>query len=296
LKEGFHLAMAPAFFGFYGYFGVLAAWQEEEEEEEEEAGLVDDTGRRRRRIQSVAGASAGAMAAVLIAAGVEPRDAAEFCSTITVDNFADLPAWGALFRGNKFERIMDDFLRNMTKDGASLRLEGSLVPVAVSAFDIQTMSGCVLRTGSMARAARASATFPGLFQPVSWFDSSSGQDYLFIDGGLADPAGMLGLTATMNATSTSQSLQRVVNLSVGDFLGAPPGPDTFAASATTEVISVSIQNLPQPGPWAMSNGPKAFEAAVQAMRASLDVPLNSRSTNHYELHIDASSFWSQSRR
>jgi predicted acylesterase/phospholipase RssA len=45
-------------------------------------------------------------------------------------------------------------------------LEDNPIPVAVSAFDLQTMSTPILTSGSMARSARASATFPGLFQPV----------------------------------------------------------------------------------------------------------------------------------
>ena len=39
------------------------------------------------------------------------------------------------------------------------------------------------------------------------------------------------------------------------------------------MISVSVLGLPQPGPWAMQNGPLAFAAARKAMTAVLDRPL-----------------------
>jgi Patatin-like phospholipase len=148
--------------------------------------------------------------------------------------------------------------------------------VAVTAFDLQTFQGKVLTTGSMARAARASATFPLLFQPVGWLDSDSSisssstniddqNDYIFIDGGIADPNGLVGLTKTL----PSSSCRRVVNLSIGPFVPVRPPFDT----ATTELISISIEGLPQPGPLAMDKGPKSFAAAREAMRKALDTTL-----------------------
>ena len=299
----YSLAMAPAFFGFYGYFGALAAWED----------ALGDTVLTRPRLQAVAGASAGAMAAILLAASIPPRTAADYVTKLTVGRFADFPGLLALFRGNKFEQIMQEFLSeqqqqrqmNNQTDGTMITtasapiplLENAMLPVAVSAFDIQTMSAHVLTRGSMARAARASATFPGLFQPVPWIDSMENmaikKDYLFIDGGIADPAGMLGLNE-LTGNSFAGQPPVVVNLCVGDFLfGTPPGPSTLAtAELKPIVVSVSLRNLPQCGPWAMSNGPKAVDAAHQAMMASLDAPLyHGVELNHYELHIDTLSFW-----
>jgi Patatin-like phospholipase len=312
--EGYHLALAPAFFGFYGYFGALAAWEEE-------------LGRpvlEPHRLLSVAGASAGAMAAVLLASQIPPRTAAAFVSDMTLDKFADFPGILAAFRGNKFEAIMEDFLRqhaavvNNNTASAPLRLspssssvwtspqmQHSSIPVAVSAFDIQTFSGRILRTGSMARAARASATFPFLFQPVGYRDHdghssgdatrSGGRDYLLIDGGLTDFAGLQGTRDVLQRLpSNSQPTHHtVINLSVGDYVGSPPGPSYFeGVDGTTRVVSISLQRLPPCGPWAMSNGPTAVDAALKAMRASLDVPMFlGRDPDHYELHIDARGFW-----
>jgi predicted acylesterase/phospholipase RssA len=99
-----------------------------------------------------------------------------------LDQYSDFPGWGALFRGDLFEALMYQFLmvqqqhqspsRGGTEYDSSSRtvvvqnLEDNPIPVAVSAFDLQTMSTPILTSGSMARSARASATFPGLFQPV----------------------------------------------------------------------------------------------------------------------------------
>jgi hypothetical protein len=77
--DGFSMAFAPAFFGFFAYFGALTAL------EEETNGLIvpsvaDDKGADLPAVtcglKSVSGASAGAMAAVMLAAGIQPRKAA----------------------------------------------------------------------------------------------------------------------------------------------------------------------------------------------------------------------------
>jgi predicted acylesterase/phospholipase RssA len=278
-SAGFHLAMAPSFFGFYGYFGALAAW----EEGIDASILSPGVG----KIHSVAGASAGAMAAILIAAGIKPRRAADFVAGMTLDKFADYPAVGAFLRGNKFEQIMFDFMRS-EQPNMSLLLQDSILPVAVTAFDLQTMQGQILSRGSMARAARASATFPVLFQPVAWKGNvTNGEDYILIDGGVTDWAGVDGLKVLF-----PDQPKRVVNLVVGDFTGSdgPPGPS--AVPGSTEVLSITMQNLPLCSPFHMTNGPITVDAAHRAMMATLDLPLyKGREANHFELHIDTDSFW-----
>lgn len=294
-SSGYYLGMAPAFFGFYGYFGALAAW--EDELSNSTFDVLQDN------INGVAGASAGAMAAILLAAGIPPRRAAEFCTTIDLPDFADFPGLLTVFRGNKFEKIMHDFMKSERPD-SSLDLMDAQIPVAVSGFDIQRMEGRLLRRGSMARAARASACFPFLFQPVGWVDGE--ENYLFVDGGIADMSGVAGLAALHgpprnrrrqpeqhDQDGTKMPPRRVINMVVGDFLGAgAPGPSQLPKGVNaTELLSITIQNLPTCGPLHMSNGPLAVEAARQAMRASLDFPLFlGKEDGHYELHIDASHF------
>jgi hypothetical protein len=243
------------------------------------------------------------MAAILIAAGIAPQEAMNFCSNVTVDQYADFPGVLSLFRGNRFEELLQNFLisapqsnyHNMTSP--ILFMEDALIPVAVTAFDIQTMTTQILTNGPMARAARASATFPGLFQPVGWTNRDNemeraktnktqrvlqdndlkNKDYLFIDGGIFDGAGTMGLSKTMLLSrSTSHQQQqhhhRVIHLSVGSF---PTLPNPNDLPYDPEVISISLIGLPQPGPWAMSNGPIAYEIARNAMIKALDLPLSS---------------------
>lgn len=278
--EGFHLGMAPAFFGYYGYFGALAAWDDE---------LSNSSfPMLKQNIKSVAGASAGAMAAVLIASGIPPKIAAEFCSTITLGDFADPPGLLTVFRGDKFEEIMQSFMASQNP-GSSLLLEDSIIPVAVSGYDLLTMEGKLLTRGSMARAARASACFPVLFQPVGWVNKN--ETFLLIDGGLADYAGLNGLGAF--GADTNGKKKRVVNIVVGEFqFGNVLGPSSMPEGVeASEVVSISIQGLPQCGPWAMESGPRAVTAARLAMVDALDLPMfHGKEEGHYELHIDASSY------
>jgi hypothetical protein len=140
--DGYSLGMAPAFFGFYGYFGGLIAL--------EEAGLLHT------HIRGVAGASAGAMAAVLLAAGLSPQQGADFCTKLKLRDFADPPAVLAAFRGDRFEALMEELLASHSRremDGllnnkATLLLQDAQIPVAVSAFDLQTLQGQILTMGS----------------------------------------------------------------------------------------------------------------------------------------------------
>jgi hypothetical protein len=292
-SSGYYLGMAPSFFGFYGYFGALAAW--EDELSNSTFDVLQDN------INGVAGASSGAMAAILLAAGIRPRRAAEFCTTIDLPDFADFPGLLTIFRGNRFEKIMHDFMKSELPD-SSLDLVDAQIPVAVSGFDLQRMEGRLLSRGNMARAARASACFPFLFQPVGWIDGD--ENFLFVDGGITDQFGLAGLAALHGPPrhrrahyQDDTSLQRrVINMFVGDFWGASsPGPSQLPEGVNaTELLTITIQNLPPCGPHKMPNGPKAVETARQAMRASLDFPLFlGEESGHYELHIDASHFISQ---
>ncbi|CAB9514466.1 K07001 NTE family protein [Seminavis robusta] len=287
--SGFHLGMAPSFFGFYGYFGSLAAWDEGLVTANQTSFLDTD------KILSVAGASAGAMAAMLLAVGIPPRKAADFVGTIDLTTFADPPGVLSAFKGDKFEQLMFEFIQSQVPADHSMQMQDSKIPVAVTGFDLQTLSTLVMTEGCVARSARASATFPFLFQPVHWLggsdSESDSQDYVLIDGGVEDNCGLEGLS-----TMEPGLQKRVVNMVVGNFggvgTGVPPGPSEMPSGlSTSELLSISIRNLPQCGPWAMENGPIAVEGARRAMLASLDLPLyRGKEDGHYELHIDASSF------
>lgn len=387
--DGFHLGLAPAFFGFYVYFGALTAFHEhvltEEQRQEGKVLLpvdmdmdINRNGYKKRAVvdqenddnsgiyhesdednayedhdddsylndhdeeqlsntgilvgdenatiapssaainqpikeiqkpllKSVAGASAGAMAAVLIAAGLNPRESANFASTMTVDKFWDFPGLGGLIKGDLFEDIM---VRRVKRSGLSappgaildevdhesldnVRLEDGLIPVAVSGFDIFNLQGKIITKGCMGKAARASATFPGLFQPCKWNNNDSGNasdnfQYL-VDGGLSDVLGLNGL----GHLRQDERNKRVVNLVAGAFGATGPlGPSNLPEGIhAKEVVSISIENAPQCGPWAMQNGPIALQAAMDAIKDVLDVPMyHGDEEGHYVLHVDVAAF------
>lgn len=301
--DGFHMGFAPAFFGFFAYFGALAAL------EEGTGGLIVPPIAEKRKdfggdstsigLRSVAGASAGAMAATLLACGIDPTAAAEFTSKFTWNMVADPFGIGGYIKGNKFEKAMVDFLlkeasksnRLDKKSDGPIQFEEALIPCAVTVFDLFRMKGKILSSGSMAKAARASAGFPGLFQPVAWSENSDENkwlpDSLLIDGGIRDGLGLVGL-----GTFSSEK-KRVVNLVVGDFGFQGPGgihslPKGVNASS---LVSIAIIGTPMCGPWAMENGKRAVESARKAMLMALDVPMEKGAdANHYVLRVDASNY------
>jgi len=313
-QQGFHLALGPAFFGYFAYFGVLSAFQEKVllPQEREEGNTVlpvltlTADGKEESReplLKSVSGASAGAMAAVLIASGLNPRESAEFASSITLGKFADPIGLGGILKGELFQEIMVNRLKSSTAS----TLQNGIVPVAVTGYDILSMETKILTEGCMGRAARASATFPGLFQPVVWVDTKdkySEKNYgnyftrlkqkympyfLLIDGGVTDHLGLLGLSALL----PNVEKKRVVSITINGFgIQGPLGPSKMPEGLhASEVVSISIENSPACGPWAMENGSRAVQAARESIYAVLDLPMyKGREDNHYILHVDAEAF------
>jgi len=301
--EGFHMAFAPAFFGFFAYFGCLSAL------EEGTGGLIVPPIADKRKdngdeitslgLRSVSGASAGAMAATLLASGIDPSVAAEFTSKFTWGMVSDPPGIGGYVKGNRFEEAMVDFLlkeaSKVNRAGRSndtpIQFDEALIPCAVSGFDLLRMKGVILSNGCMAKAARASAGFPGLFQPVAWRENTDEEkwlpDSLLIDGGIRDGLGLAGLGAFAGEK------KRVVNVVVGDFgFSGPSGihslPEGVNASS---LVSIAITGTPMCGPWAMENGKRAADSARKAMLMALDTPMEKGDgENHYVLRLDAAKF------
>lgn len=295
--DGFHLGLAPAFFGFYNYFGALAAFHDNvlSKEEKEKGRMLLPIGLKKREnwrrhryrhgepqilLKSVAGASAGAMAAVLLASGSDPRESAEFASSITLENFNDFPGIGGILKGDLFEAIMVNKLKES-------KLEEALIPVAVTAYDLREGKGKILKRGCMGKATRASAAFPGLFQPCKWQDNIDSR-YDLIDGGLKDPHGLVGL----KDLGRQGEKKRIVNLCARSYSSSPIGPSQLPTGLNAaEMVSISIENSPQCGPWSMENGPRAVEASMQAMNEVLDVPMyKGAEDKHFILRVDAKAF------
>lgn len=197
--DGFHLGMAPAFFGFYAYFGALMTL--------DELRLLPSSVQRLNHLKSVhlksvSGSSAGAMvsvhlhfpfhslkvtkrsnisyfynhcknyvidekkAASLVSIGLPPRDAAKYVSSLDFKSFADFPGFGGFLKGAKFEQMLRDYIASShqipsQKGVESINIENSLIPLAIPVFDVSSMKEVILTEGDMAKATRSSATFPG---------------------------------------------------------------------------------------------------------------------------------------
>lgn len=276
LEEEHHMAWAPSFFGFYSYFGVLSALPSN------------------NNTVSVSGASAGAMLALWQSTGAPADRAADFCTNkITLSKFADFPGLLAWFRGNLFEKTMDEFLATATD--RPRMMETTPIRVAVTGFDLERFKTIVMTKGPMARAARASATFPTLFQPVGW--SQDQQRYTLVDGGIEDPHGWVGTTHMLDSSSDRETIVTFRNGGI-----SAPGPQGFVKTFRSffprrdipkvRVISVIVQNLPMVSPLALEKGPIAVNAARQAITNALDVPLqrNLRDQDHYVLFADTKPY------
>jgi predicted acylesterase/phospholipase RssA len=195
---------------------------------------------------------------------------------------------------------MKEFMKNHTSRDLLL-LERAILPVAVTTFDLVTWRERIFTHGCMAQAARASATFPGLFQPVV-NDKS-----ILIDGGLTDWLGLNGLryTASIRAENANHH-RRIVNIQLGtrsngsllDWL-LQTHIHQFLRHYQPQSVSfltIIITNCPPCGPWAMSNGILAVEATRQAFAAAWDHPLiptateryNGKHQHYYKIYVDAS--------
>ena len=291
-ENGIHVGLAPAFFGYNVYFGVLTSLLENLNHNVNDADtFYNDTSTTVRvrvvetpkmKIKSVAGASAGAMAAVMLSMGLNPRDSADFASTMTLSKFWDPPGIGGFLKGDLFQSIMVERLDGM-------RLEEGEIPVAVTTFDVKSLQGKILTRGCMGKAARSSACFPLLFQPVQWKEEDENETFILIDGGVMDPHGVLGLSKLL----PEETNKRIVNIVAGGFPQSKPlGPSEMPQGMHVgEVLSLSIQNMPKCAPWAMENCPRAATAAMEAITAVLDTPMyQGKEAGHYVLSVDATMF------
>jgi NTE family protein len=130
-------------------------------------------------VKAIAGTSVGALIGGLYAAGV---------TTSQMEQMSQEIGWSSLTNYSRFRlfrlvwteqqlstKNMELYLRQHIGD---TRFDQLKIPFACVATDIQTGERVVFREGSVALAARASATIPGLFEPVVF------RHRYLVDGGL----------------------------------------------------------------------------------------------------------------
>ena len=182
--EDYALALTPGFFRFYAHIGVLKAL--------EECQCLQPS--------AIAGSSAGALVGTFLAAGMSPHEMAEAVFAVQRPDIWDIGGIGGLLKGELFEEILSRHLPVNT-------LSETKIPLCVTAFDMlrlrttfmrstliglegeeaTALTGLVTDQVKLSTAARASCTFPGLFQPVT----INGTPH--IDGGVWDHVGLMGL-------------------------------------------------------------------------------------------------------
>ncbi len=226
----FSLAMSAGYFGFFAHAGMLQAL--------EERGLTP---------AHVMGASAGALAGGLWAAGLASVELVEVLGELRREDFWD-PAPGAgLLRG----RLFDARLRELLPVS---RVEDTPHRVSLLAWDILRRRTDILTEGDLATAIRASCALPGLFHPVH-----AGGLRWWLDGGIehrdALYAAAPGERVLYHHLDTSSPWRKKKTTNQW-----PTRPNTWC---------LSLGPLPRLGPGQLELGPMVAQIALERTRAAL---------------------------
>lgn len=223
----FTLTLSSGFFGFYAHAGFVAA--------------LDEVGLAPAR---VTGSSAGALIGACHATGLGTEATLAMLRSLRREDFWDPRPGRGLLRGERLHRFLEDRLPVTTFDATR-------VPIAVSAWNTRTRSTDVLDAGDLLAAARASAAFPLLFQPVAVGDAN------YLDGGIADRPGLAPVAPgerTLYHHLRSESPWR------------RRGSASTRVGAREGVLQVCIGGLPRLGPFRMEEGPRTAELARERTR------------------------------
>jgi NTE family protein len=126
-------------------------------------------------ISFVAGSSVGALIGAIYCSGMPAGEMEELALCVRRRSFVQL----AISRyGFLSSRRMTTFLNRILK---ARTFEELPLPLAVTATEITTGDGVVIRSGPLAEAVRASCAYPGIFPPVETAGSC------LLDGGLTHP-------------------------------------------------------------------------------------------------------------
>lgn len=130
-------------------------------------------------IDMIAGTSVGALIGALYAAGVSTSEMEEMSAEIgwsSLTNYSRLSLFRLVLTEQQLSTSnMEKYLRKHIDD---VRFDQLKIPFTCAATDLQTGERVVFREGNVAQAARASATIPGLFEPVVF------RHRYLVDGGL----------------------------------------------------------------------------------------------------------------
>lgn len=230
----FTLAMSSGFFGFFAHCGALTVL--------EERGLVP---------VSLAGSSAGALVTGLWAAGLDATAQRDELLRLRREDFWDPAPGFGLLRGQLFRDKLESLLpaRTFAECRATL---------ALSVFNVRTRRTEVVREGAVAPAIHASCALPVLFQPVRH------EGRVLLDGGVLDRPGLEGVpsgTRVLHHHLSSRSPWR----NAEDPALVPPRREGL--------VALVLDDVPRTGPFRLSEGRRAFEAARRGAERALREPV-----------------------
>ncbi len=146
--------------------------------------------RRNLPVQVWAGTSIGAIIGALCAAGYRAGDVLELARSISWRDVFDLSLRAGMIKGEKLHALLAQHLPE--------RFEDLGQRLAVTCTDIESGEEVVLVSGDLITAVRASACFPGAFEPVTHLGRT------LADGGICNNLPVDAL-ATLNADVTLAS-------------------------------------------------------------------------------------------
>lgn len=229
----FSLALSSGFFGFYAHCGFVKALYEAE-----------------CYPQEVAGSSAGAIIAGALASGLAPEKIEEIILKLAKKDFWDPAPGFGLVRGELFENVLRS---HFIEDFSEAKL-----PLHVSIFDIFRMRTMVARSGSAAKAIRASCAVPLMFHPTMIGKRP------YWDGGIFDKAGILGLNP--DAPVICHYLKSPGFLSDLEH-------KSVVKKASPNLKLILLDGLPSSGPNHMHLGKSIIDIAYEKTKAQLQQPV-----------------------
>ncbi|TVR91851.1 MAG: patatin-like phospholipase family protein [Trueperaceae bacterium] len=141
-------------------------------------------------VQVWAGTSIGAVIGALAAAGYRADDLLALARSVSWRDVFDLSLRAGMIKGDKLHALLAEHLPTRFED-----LDARL---AVTCTDIESGEEIVLTSGDLIKAVRASACFPGAFEPVQYLGRT------LADGGICNNLPVDAL-ATLNADVTIAS-------------------------------------------------------------------------------------------
>jgi NTE family protein len=144
-------------------------------------GVLRAISKERIPVDLVVGTSVGSIIGAFYCAQVPIKEMCDLVDQFNIGTFSnigyismfDMLFMDNLFSNEKLEKYINDIIGN-------IKFEELKIPLICVATDLNTGERILLREGSVAFAAKASSTIPGIFKPVEYM-----QRYL-VDGGLTE--------------------------------------------------------------------------------------------------------------